>query len=78
MLLLGSVFLYGLSEARVWTPMQKFFARYINFIIRRRPGQMVFIRTSAATTLHIEKIQRLQLLAITPNGQLGGQMNYFM
>jgi hypothetical protein len=52
--------LYGLCEARVWMLMSKLFVGYMNCIIRRRPGQMVFIRTSAATTLLIEKIQRLQ------------------
>jgi hypothetical protein len=53
-----SVFIWAL-KARVWMLMPKLFTGYMNCIIKQRPGQMVFIRTSAATTLLIEKIQRI-------------------
>ena len=59
MLSLGSVFLYELCEARVWTLMPKLFAGCMNCTIRQRPEEMVFIRILAVTTLHIEKIRRL-------------------
>jgi hypothetical protein len=49
----------------------------MSFIIKQRQEKMGCMKTSAATTLPIEKIQSFQLSAIVPNGQLAGKPNGF-
>jgi hypothetical protein len=74
MLLLGSVFIYGLSEAKEKVSMPKDSVVCMNFIIRQRPEPMVCTRTSGAITLHTERILRLRDWLCRPGGLINGFM----
>jgi hypothetical protein len=58
MLLLGSAFTYGLSEAKEKVPMSKGSAECTNFTIRRRLESMVCTKTLGAIIFHTERIPR--------------------
>jgi hypothetical protein len=60
MLLLVSVFTYGLFEAKEKVQMSKDSAECTNSIIRRRPEPMVYTRTLGAIVLHTKRIPRSQ------------------
>jgi hypothetical protein len=49
----------------------------MSFIIKQKPEKMGCMKTSAATTLLIAKIQSFQLSAIVPSGQQAGRPNGF-
>jgi hypothetical protein len=75
--LLGSVFTYGLSEAKVKVRMSKGSAKCTNCTIKRKLEPMVYIRTLGVIILHTRRIPRPQWLATVLNGQPGGLVNGF-
>jgi hypothetical protein len=64
-----SVYIWALRSQGM-SPDVKLSAECTSCIIRRRPGQMAFMKILAVTILHIERIQRCQFSATARSGQL--------
>jgi hypothetical protein len=59
-------------------PIQPFVGPLKSCTIRRRPGQMTFMKILVVIILRIENIQRHQSSATTQSGQPPGKMNGFI
>jgi hypothetical protein len=51
------VFIFGLSEAKLWSHLPKVSAEYTSYTTKLRPERMGYIKILVVTTLHIGKLQ---------------------
>ena len=71
------MFIFGPFVAREWSRLVKASAESMNYTIRLRPEEMVFMKILDVTIFRIARIRRPQFSATIQSGQLAGKENDF-
>jgi hypothetical protein len=71
------VFIFGPFVVKEWNRSAKVSAESMNYTIRLKPEEMVFMRILDVKTLLIARLRSFQSLAIEANGQPDGNLSGF-